>query len=142
MWSWSWFVIQCNDFFFFYCFHTLGKSKTSDRNYSRSSVMTNKVSNLTKQSFHEISRNDRSVNETGFNLMTHDSYFTILVKVFTNHILAENSCFTIWIEWTEHKIIVLKPANKYQIIWNCHNFKIIFMDNFHHHQFLYWAKVL
>ena len=24
----------------------------------------------------------------------------------------------------------------------CHNFKIIFMDNFHHHQFLYWAKVL
>ena len=27
---------------------------------------------------------------TGFDLTTCDSYFTILVEVFTNHILAEN----------------------------------------------------
>ena len=31
---------------------------------------------------------------TGFNLTTHDSYFTILVEVFTNHILVENTNFT------------------------------------------------
>ena len=31
---------------------------------------------------------------TGFNLTSHDSYFTILVEVFTNHILAENTNFT------------------------------------------------
>ena len=29
-----------------------------------------------------------------FNLMTHDSYFKILVKVFINHILAKNTYFT------------------------------------------------
>ena len=73
--------------------------------------------------------------------MTLDSYFMILVEVFTNHILAENTYFLNRIEWTEHKIMVLQPANKYQIIWKCYNFKIIFLDNFHH-QFLYWAKVL
>ena len=31
------------------------------------------------------------VNTAGFNLMTRDSYFTILVEVFTNHILAKNT---------------------------------------------------
>ena len=25
-------------------------------------------------------------------------------------------------KWTEHEIMALKPANKYQIIWQCHNF--------------------
>ena len=61
----------------------------------------------------------------------HDSSWS-----FANHILAENTYFLNHIEWTEHKIMVLQPANKYQIIWKCYNFKIIFMDNFHH-QFLY-----
>ena len=27
----------------------------------------------------------------GFDLITHDSYFTILVEVFTSHILSENT---------------------------------------------------
>ena len=49
--------------------------------------------------------------------MTHDSYFTILGEVFMNHIFAENKYFTDHIELREHKIMVLKPANKYQIIW-------------------------
>ena len=29
---------------------------------------------------------------TGFDLTTYDLYFTILVEVFTNHILAEKTC--------------------------------------------------
>ena len=36
----------------------------SGRNYGRSSVMTDQISNLTEQSFAEIRRNDRSLNET------------------------------------------------------------------------------
>ena len=48
---------------------------------------------------------------TGFDLMTTDSYFTILVGVIMNNILAENIYFMNHIEWTEHKIMVLKPAN-------------------------------
>ena len=51
----------------------------------------------------------------GFNLATRDLYFMILVEVFMNHILAETH-FTNHIEWTEHKIMVLKPPNKDQII--------------------------
>ena len=31
---------------------------------------------------------------SGFDLMTRDSYFTILVEVFTSHILSENTYFT------------------------------------------------
>ena len=42
--------------------------------------------------------------ETGFDLTTCDSYFTILV-VFTNKILAENTYFTHHIERAEHKIM-------------------------------------
>ena len=43
-----------------------------------------------------------------------DSLFVLhdLVEIFTNHILAENIHFTNFIECTEHKIMVLKPANK------------------------------
>ena len=48
---------------------------------------------------------------TGFDLMTTDSYFTILVGVIMNNILAENVYFMNHIEQTEHKIMVLKPAN-------------------------------
>ena len=51
-----------------------------------------------------------------FDLTTCNSYFAILVEVFTNHILAENTYFMNHAEWTEHKIMVLKLANKYQII--------------------------
>ena len=57
---------------------------------------------------------------TGFDIMTHDSYFTILV--FMNHILAVN-IFHKYIEWTEYKIIVFKPASMYQIIQHCHKFQ-------------------
>ena len=46
----------------------------------------------------------------GFDLMTRYSYFTILVEVITK---AKTAYFTNHIEWTEHKLTVLKPANKY-----------------------------
>ena len=45
---------------------------------------------------------------SGFDLTTRDSYFTILVEVFTNHILVENTYFTNHIEWTEHTITALQ----------------------------------
>ena len=32
--------------------------------------------------------------------MTHDSYFMILVEVFMNYMLAENTYFTNLVEWT------------------------------------------
>ena len=51
----------------------------------------------------------------GFDLTIHDSYFTILVERFTNYILAENTYFTNLMQWTEHKIMVLKPSDKYRI---------------------------
>ena len=79
--------------------------------------------------------------ETGVDLTTRDSYFTILVEVFTNRNLAENAYFMNHMEWTEHKIMALKSANKYQIIWQCHNFKNTHWQ-IQHHSFLYQAKVL
>ena len=75
----------------------------------------------------------------GFDLKTHDLYFMILVGVFMNHVLTENTYFTNHLEWTKHKIMVLKPASKYKIIWQCHNFENIFINNFLHHQILYWV---
>ena len=63
-----------------------------------------------------------------FDLTAHDSYFTILVEIFTNRILAENTYFANHIEWTEHKITILKPANKYQLTWECHSFKRSLID--------------
>ena len=66
---------------------------------------------------------------TELNLTTRDSYFTILVEVFTNHISTKSTHFTNHIERTEHSIMVLKLSNKYQIIWQCHNFKNIFVDD-------------
>ena len=72
--------------------------------------------------------------------MTHDLYFTILVEVFMNRILAENMYLTNHIECTEHKIMVLKPANKYQIIWYCHNFENILIDDFWHHSISLLSK--
>ena len=79
---------------------------------------------------------------SGFDLMTCDLYFTILVEVFMNHILAWKMYFTNCIEQREHKIMVLKPANKCQIIQHCHNSKKILINYFHHHPFLFQAKVL
>ena len=38
--------------------------------------------------------------------------------------------------------MILKTANKYQIIWQCHNFKNILADDYQHNLFLYQAKVL
>ena len=78
---------------------------------------------------------------TEFDLTTRDSYSMILVEVLTNHILAKNTYFTNHIELTEHKIIVLKPGNKYQIIWQFHYFKNIVFENFQHPPFPYRAKV-
>ena len=49
--------------------------------------------------------------------MTYHLYFLILGEVFTKHILAENTYFTNYLDWTEHKVMVLNPANKYQIFW-------------------------
>ena len=51
-------------------------------------------------------KNIKSI-RTGFDLTTRDSYFTILVEVFTDHILAEKIYFKNHIEWTEHKIMVV-----------------------------------
>ena len=44
--------------------HKKLNASSSGQNYGRSSVMTNQISNLTKQSFPEICRNDQSLNET------------------------------------------------------------------------------
>ena len=38
--------------------------------------------------------------------------------------------------------MILKTANKYQIIWQCHNFKNILADDYQYNLFLYQAKVL
>ena len=62
-------------------------------------------------------------------LTARDPYFTILVENFTKHILAE-----------EHKIMVLKPANKYQFIRYCHDFENIIISDFQHQPFLYRSK--
>ena len=80
--------------------------------------------------------------DTGFDIMTHDSYFLIPVEVFVNHILAENTCFMNHIKGTEHKVMLLKLANKNQIIQQHHYFRNIFINSFQHHPFLYQAKVL
>ena len=69
---------------------------------------------------------------TRVNLTTRDSYFTTVVEVFT-YFNKKTHIFTNRIELTEHKIIVLKPTNKYQTIRQCHNFKNILIDNFQHY---------
>ena len=38
--------------------------------------------------------------------------------------------------------MVLKPANMYEIIRECHNFENILIDDFQHRPILYVAKVL
>ena len=71
---------------------------------------------------------------------TQDLYFKILVKVFMNHTLAKNKYFTNKIEWKKHKIMILEPADKYQIIQSCHIFKNILTDHYQNHSFLYLIK--
>ena len=66
---------------------------------------------------HQFWKQPASTPYPGFNLMACDSYFTIPVKVFTNHTLAENTYFMNYLEWTEHVILVWKPACKYKIIY-------------------------
>ena len=68
-------------------------------------------------------------------------YFAFLFEVFTNHISAENSYFKNHLEWSDHKIMVLKLAIKYEITWQRHNFKNILVNDFQQHSFLYQAKV-
>ena len=76
-------------------------------------------------SFRTLSLRCLQKTKTGFDLTARDSYFTILVEVFTNHILPVNTYFTNRREWTEHKIIVLKPASKYKAIWQRYFFRNI-----------------
>ena len=78
----------------------------------------------------------------GFDLTTCNSYFTILVEVFTNHISDKNTYFINHIKWPEHKVPVLKPANKYQVIWQCHSFKSILLTITSIIHFFYWVKDL
>ena len=77
-----------------------------------------------------------------FDLTTRHSYFMILVGFFTNHILAKRTYFKIHIERPEQKITVSKPANKYQIIRQCHCFKSILFDDDQHHSFFIKLKFL
>ena len=65
---------------------------------------------------------------TGFDLTLRDSYSTILVEVLKNHIFAEKTYFTNHMKRTEQKIMVLKAANKNQIIQQCQNQKKIIDD--------------
>ena len=78
----------------------------------------------------------------GFDFTTRDSYFNILVEVFTNHILAKKTCFTDHLELADYKIIVLKPGNKYRFIWKCHSLKSILIDVAQHHSFRYRVNAL
>ena len=77
-----------------------------------------------------------------FNLKTHYLHFKILAEVFTNHILAKKTYITNHLAWTEHKIMVLKPANKYKIICQFHNFENFLINDSLHHPMLCRAKVL
>ena len=60
--------------------------------------------------------------------MTHDSYFTIQLNVFTSQILAESMFHE---SYRVYLIMVLKLTNKYQIIPQCHNFKNILLTIIH-----------
>ena len=51
---------------------------------------------------------------------------------FILYILAANTYFMNRIESTKHIIMVLKPANKYQITQYYHYFKRILINYFHH----------
>ena len=71
---------------------------------------------------------------SGFDLTTRDSYFTILVEVFTKthsrkHIFHESHR----VNRTHDYGLASIPASMYQITQQCHNFKNILIDDFQHH---------
>ena len=71
---------------------------------------------------------------SGFNLTTYHSYFTILVEIFTNHILAKNIFHQ---SYRVTKRQYYEIANKYLINRQFHYFKNIFIDDSQHHSFLF-----
>ena len=77
----------------------------------------------------------------GFDLTTRDSYFTILVDDLTFCILVENTHLKKTLEFTEHKLLAWKPANKCQIIWQYQNFKNILVNEFQHHSYFIKQKI-
>ena len=79
--------------------------------------------------YHDIHTCMLEFDSTEFDLTTCDSDFPILVQVFKKYIWAENTYFMNHIEWTEYNIMVINPANKYQIIWQCQNFKKNLIDD-------------
>ena len=75
---------------------------------------------------------------SGFDSTTRDSYFT---WSFHEPYFSRKHVFH-HREWTDHKNMFLKPANKYQILWQHHIPSNILLADFQHHLFLCWAKVL
>ena len=75
-------------------------------------------------------------------LTARDSYFTILVKVFNNHIFYRKHKFHRSYRISiEHKIMVLKPAIKYEIIWyTSPKFETILINDFWHHSIYLLSK--
>ena len=71
----------------------------------------------------------------GIDLTTCDSYLTILVEVFTNHISFENSYFTDHIESTEHEIMVLNLQISTKIFCSVMTVEIFLIEHFQHHPF-------
>ena len=69
---------------------------------------------------------------SGFDLATRISYFTTLVKVFTNYILGKNKFHESCKGSRTRTLLSLKPEKKYQIIWRCHSFKRIINDFQHY----------
>ena len=93
-----------------------------------------------KQLFSIIKK--RFLKKTEFDLAIRDLCITILVKVFTNCILAEITYFTKPCRVNRTQDYGLELANKYQIIWQCHGFKNTLIEGFQHQPFFYPAKVL
>ena len=71
---------------------------------------------------------------SGFDLTTPHSFFTILVEVFTNHILAKKHIFHE--SYRVNKTQDYEIANKYQINRQFYHFKNIFINDSQHHPFL------
>ena len=73
----------------------------------------------------------------------YDSWFIFQDSIWSFHepcFCGKHIIFMNHIGWTEHKVMVLKFANKDQIIW--HNFENICINDFHHHPFFYQEKIL
>ena len=68
-------------------------------------------------------------------LTTHDSYFMILVEVFTNHILAQNRT-----QDSLRSDYGLKTSKQVPIFGKCHNFENIFIEHFQHYSISLLSK--